>query len=81
MNNAQVVLITREGRDTLVAFVIPSPGAARDEAAVIAHCREKMAGYKVPRKVLFLDAFPVTNSANGQKIQRERLRQMAAESC
>lgn len=77
---AQVVLITREGRDTLVAFVIPSPGAARDEAAIIARCREKMAGYKVPRKVLFLDAFPVTNSPNGEKIQRERLRQLASDS-
>jgi fatty-acyl-CoA synthase len=80
VDGAQAVLITRDGRDTLVAFVIPSPGAAPDEAAVIAHCREKMAGYKVPRKIVFLGAFPVTNSANGEKIQRERLRQMAAES-
>ncbi|MCL2583525.1 MAG: AMP-binding protein [Streptosporangiales bacterium] len=77
---AQVVLISHDGRDTLVAFVIPSPGAVPDEAAVIAHCREKIAGYKVPRRVLFLDAFPVTNSPNGEKIQRERLRQLAADS-
>lgn len=80
VNNAQVVLISHEGRDTLVAFVIPAPGETPGETGVIAHCREKMAGYKVPRKVLFLDAFPVTNSPNGEKIQRERLRQMAAES-
>jgi fatty-acyl-CoA synthase len=40
-----------------------------------------MAGYKVPRKVLFIDAFPVTNSANGEKIQRERLRRMALSAC
>ena len=78
VRGAQAVLISHEGRDTLVAFVVPSPGQpACDEAAVIAHCREKLAGYKVPRKVIVIDAFPVTNSANGEKIQRERLRQMA----
>jgi fatty-acyl-CoA synthase len=79
VRGAQAVLISHEGRDTLVAFVIPAdeqepPG----EQAIIAHCREKLAGYKVPRKVLVIDAFPVTNSANGEKIQRERLRQIAA---
>jgi fatty-acyl-CoA synthase len=37
-----------------------------------------MAGYKVPVRFVPLEAFPVTTSANGTKIQRARLRQMAA---
>jgi fatty-acyl-CoA synthase len=61
--------------------VAPVPGKpVPDEAAIIAHCRDRMAGYKVPRKILFIDAFPVTNRANGEKIQRERLRQLAVSA-
>jgi fatty-acyl-CoA synthase len=81
VRGAQAVLIQHAGRDTLVAFVAPVPGKpVPDEAAIIAHCRDRMAGYKVPRKILFIDAFPVTNSANGEKIQRERLRQLAVSA-
>ena len=42
------------------------------EQAIIAYCREKMAGYKRPRWVEFVDALPKT--ATG-KIQRFKLRQ------
>jgi fatty-acyl-CoA synthase len=97
VHGAQAVLIQHAGRDTLVVFVVPEPGAVASgeavrgepvpgepvpgEAAIIAHCRDRMAGYKVPRKIVFIDAFPVTNSANGEKIQRERLRQLAVSAC
>jgi fatty-acyl-CoA synthase len=37
-----------------------------------------MAKYKVPVRIIVLDAFPVTKSANGFKIQRAKLREMAA---
>jgi fatty-acyl-CoA synthase len=91
VHGAQAVLIQHAGRDTLVAFVVPEPGAVAsgeevpgepvpDEAAIIAYCRDRMAGYKVPRRILFIDAFPVTNSANGEKIRRERLRQLAVSA-
>lgn len=49
------------------------------EATLIAHVRERLAGYKVPARIYFVDAFPVTDSANGVKIQRARLRAMAME--
>ena len=61
-----------------VAFVTLPPGAAFDEAALKAFCANGMAGYKVPLRFVALEAFPVTTSANGTKIQRARLRQMAA---
>jgi hypothetical protein len=38
-----------------------------------------MAHYKVPKHVFDVDAFPVTNSANGEKVQKERLRAMAID--
>ena len=75
--DAQVVAVAIKGQARCVAFVIPAPGAALDEAALIAHVREKLAGYKVPARVFPIDAFPVTDSANGVKIQRAKLRDMA----
>ena len=61
-----------------LAFVTLRPGAAFDEDALKAFCADGMAGYKVPLRFVPLEAFPVTTSANGTKIQRARLRQMAA---
>lgn len=60
-----------------VAFVILKPGAALDEAAVIAHCKQGLANYKVPLRVFAVDDFPKTPSPNGFKIQRNRLRESA----
>jgi fatty-acyl-CoA synthase len=62
-----------------IAFVILKPGAALDEAAVIAHCRQGLANYKVPLRVFPIDDFPKTPSPNGFKIQRNKLREMAEE--
>jgi fatty-acyl-CoA synthase len=59
------------------AFVILRPGAMLDEAAVIAHCRQGLANYKVPVRVFAIDDFPKTPSPNGFKIQRNKLRERA----
>jgi fatty-acyl-CoA synthase len=61
-----------------VAFVLPKRGAKVDEAALIAHCAQQIANYKVPHHVLAIDEFPFTPSANGNKIQKAKLRDMAA---
>lgn len=73
---AQVVAT---GSGKAVAFVLARPDAASapDEAALIAACRRELARYKVPARIVALDAFPVTESANGVKVQRARLREMA----
>ena len=42
------------------AYVVPRPGFALGEAAVLAFCRERLAGYKVPRLVVFRDDLPRT---------------------
>ena len=56
-----------------MAFVI---GAA-DPDAVIERCRAELAGFKVPRRMIALEAFPTTPSANGERVQRAELRRMA----
>lgn len=77
VEDVQVVGANIGGRDRAVAFVIAG-GPDFDEGAVIAHCQAGLAKYKVPARVIALDAFPVTQSANGVKIQKAKLREMAA---
>jgi fatty-acyl-CoA synthase len=72
---AQVVAVDRSDGARPVAFVI-APGGV-DEPAAIAACGEQLARYKVPVRVLTIDAFPTTASANGTKIQKVRLREIA----
>lgn len=73
----QVVGVPRAEGLVPVAFVILQPGAALDEAALIAQVAFRLARYKVPRRVLAIDAFPVTPGANATKIQKGKLREMA----
>lgn len=76
--DVQVVSANIDGRPRAVAFVIVANNHALDEADVIAHCKAGLAGYKVPGRVVPLDAFPTTDGPNGVKIQKNKLREMAA---
>lgn len=75
---AQVVEVGTVKGNRPVAFVVLEPGAALDEATVIAHCRGGLAAFKAPIRVVALDAFPTTQGPNGPKIQRTALREMAS---
>jgi fatty-acyl-CoA synthase len=44
---------------------------------VIDAVKAKIAAFKVPARVWSVSEFPVTQSSNGVKIQRARLREMA----
>jgi fatty-acyl-CoA synthase len=77
--DAQVVEVDLKGQARCVAFVIADATATPNEEQLTAHVRERLAGYKVPARIFFVDAFPVTESANGIKIQRGKLREMAME--
>jgi fatty-acyl-CoA synthase len=57
-----------------VAFVRCEPGHALTEDDVIAHCRGRIASFKIPRAVIFVDEFPMTSSG---KIQKVKLREAA----
>jgi fatty-acyl-CoA synthase len=82
VEKCQVVGIEHGGKTRPVAFVIAAEGASppdgeeiiRNAAAVLAH-------YKVPLAVIALDAFPTTESANGLKIQKTKLRDLAIRHC
>jgi fatty-acyl-CoA synthase len=75
---AQVVAVNADGRNRAVAFVLLEAGAPFDEADARARCAARLADFKRPARIIPLDAFPVTDSANGLKIQRAKLRALAA---
>ena len=60
-----------------VAFVVPAPSGGFDEAELISYCARRIAKFKVPECILPIDAFPITPSANGNKIQKAKLREIA----
>ncbi len=61
--------------ETVWAFVVPKEGANLTEEEVIKFCREKLAPYKAPRKVQFMDELPKTTVG---KILRRKLTEQAA---
>jgi fatty-acyl-CoA synthase len=73
----QVVGAERAGKAAPVAFVTLAAGAALDEAALQAFCARGLARFKVPVRCVALAAFPTTASANGTKVQKAKLREMA----
>jgi acyl-coenzyme A synthetase/AMP-(fatty) acid ligase len=63
------------GLESVVAFVVPAAGTDVDSAALEQHCRERMAAFKRPRRVIVVDELPKT--ATG-KIKRFELRETLA---
>ncbi len=51
------------------AAVVLKPGARLDEAELIAHCRERIAGYKLPRAIEF-HSEPLPKSGAGKLLKR-----------
>ena len=51
------------------AYVLVSPGVAFDIAAVTAHCRDRLANFKVPREIVILPEFP--RSASGKILKKD----------
>lgn len=56
------------------AFVVAAADAGITERDVLRHCREQLAGWKIPRKIEMVPALPKTGSG---KIQRHRLAEIA----
>jgi fatty-acyl-CoA synthase len=58
-----------------VAFIVAAAGAPVDTESVRAHCRGRIASYKIPARVITVGALPLTPTG---KVQKELLRQQLA---
>ncbi|MDD2897132.1 MAG: AMP-binding protein [Desulfuromonadaceae bacterium] len=64
----------RKYGEQVMAAVILKKGAEMSEDEVRDYCRDKIANYKIPKYVKFVDGYPMTASG---KIQKFKMREMA----
>jgi len=55
--------------EALCAVIVPAPGRTLTQEEIIAHCRGRIGGYKIPRQVRFVEALP--KSAMGKILKQE----------
>jgi acyl-CoA synthetase (AMP-forming)/AMP-acid ligase II len=65
-----------EWGEVVIAFVVAQPGADVTPAALDAHCLERIARFKRPKRYLFLDALP--KNSYGKVLKRQLREQLAA---
>ena len=62
--------------ERIVVAIVRDPALPLTTEQVTAHCRERIAGYKVPKQVVFLPSLPMTASGKVMKqVLREQLRE------
>jgi len=77
VGDAQVAAVEINGALRVVAFVIRATGSAVAATTLIEQMRARVAPFKVPARLWFVDSYPVTHSANGVKTQRNKLYEIA----
>jgi fatty-acyl-CoA synthase len=77
ISDVQVVGVpSKKYGEQVAAFIIPKKGAKLTPEDVQDYCRGKIAWYKIPKFVHFLDAYPMTASG---KIMKYKLRELSAQ--
>lgn len=78
--DAYIVAVEIDNTPRVVAFVQDDKSGRVDQKRVVKTAKGHLAAFKVPYRVWFVDEYPVTQSANGLKVQRGKLRQIAEDS-
>jgi acyl-CoA synthetase (AMP-forming)/AMP-acid ligase II len=55
--------------ELVLAFIVRKPGKEVTQDALVAHCKDRIAGYKCPRQVSFIDAMPLSGAGKILKTQ------------
>jgi fatty-acyl-CoA synthase len=55
--------------EAVVAVVVARAGQTLTEDDVVTHCRARLAGFKVPKRVVFLEALP--KNPSGKVLKRQ----------
>ena len=71
--SAVIPVPDRIRNEEVKAFIILKPGSELIPEMIVEHCSEKLAGFKVPRYIEFIDSFPKTAKLS---IKKHELRSM-----
>jgi len=67
--------------EKVVALIMPNDGQKPTQDEIINHCRQHIAGYKVPKEVRLVDVFPMTATGKVLKrVVRDELAKAAAKA-
>lgn len=55
--------------EIVAAVVVPKKGVVLGEKEIITHCKEKLAGFKCPKKIIIVDKLP--KNPSGKILKRE----------
>lgn len=59
--------------ERIKAFIVANAGAELTREGILAHCKEKLAAYKVPKEIEFVDTIP--RNATGKILRRELVKE------
>jgi acyl-CoA synthetase (AMP-forming)/AMP-acid ligase II len=68
---AVIGLPDKKWGEAITAVIVRRPGVAVTEKEIIAFCRTEIAGYKVPKNIIFTESLPTSITG---KLQKEKLR-------
>jgi fatty-acyl-CoA synthase len=75
----QVVAANQGSKAVAVAFVLLASGSQASPEQWRLSCKQRLAGFKVPAHFEVLDEFPMVQSANSAKVQKNKLRELAQQ--
>ncbi|HEV3328544.1 MAG TPA: 2-aminobenzoate-CoA ligase, partial [Acidimicrobiales bacterium] len=61
--------------EVVAAAIVTRKGYAASEEDILAYCMDSLAGYKLPRRIIFVDALPKGSTG---KVQKSELAAMQA---
>jgi fatty-acyl-CoA synthase len=74
IGDAQVFGISDEKYgEEVCTWIIPKPGMALSSDEVLAHCKDRIAHYKVPRHIRIVEQFVMTVTGKAQKFEMRKL--------
>jgi acyl-CoA synthetase (AMP-forming)/AMP-acid ligase II len=73
---AAVGLPDEKWDERIVGVVVPKKDTVLNEVELIEFCKRNLAGFKIPKQIVFLDELPKTGSG---KISKQKLRQMVSD--
>lgn len=66
---AVIATPSEEWGEVVTAVLVPTSGRTPSDDEIEAFCRERMAGFKIPRRIIFRDNLPETATGKVQKYQ------------